>query len=331
MMKQEEMANISLSSQQIEALSIKMSSLSFYCGVILAPIGITLNVLSALIFFTRPRLNKNSSMGLIHGLISVCDCATIIFYLVLFVNILPSLDINLQLDSLFACRFGTFISRVVVNMASWLRVYTSFECYMFVRHRNMSLFLTSKLKLGIMIVAFLAFICLLHTLTLTFWIKFEHQSHNFTAPKLECGSTEAVNLIAQTIYSLMRTIIPFVFMAYFSIKTISRMKNSRSNTNSNDPRRSRRDRAFILSVLTLNILFIIFFFPSMFFYVYTNIRNEFYWETISPESLKLDELLLLVSRLLSRVYQTFTPLINFLLNRQFRAEVYDVFTKKGKK
>nr|QVK45678.1 G protein-coupled receptor [Proales similis] len=320
---------------QIKWYTQTSKELNFYFGSTVGPLGIFLNAFSAFVFFTNPKLNNKSNMGLLYGLIASADALTLFTVVIVFENLLPSLGVELTLHSDALCKLGTFVSRLVVHTSSWLQAFVAFERFMFISHPSRSGFLRHRHKVMRVLLAMLGVLSLLDSINLSYFVlRVEEldEDNRTVITASDCVASNTVTIIAENMYSLLRTIIPFILMVFFNSRTVSKVMHSRTQVggpNRQNARRARKDLMFVRSMLALNSLFIMSYFASFAFYAYRNIRNTFFMHRETVFSIKSDDFYLIIVLIFAHTYQASTFFINLTFNKLFRVEVINMLKSRS--
>nr|QVK45679.1 G protein-coupled receptor [Proales similis] len=315
--------------RELNWLKNSTNKMNFYFGSTVGPLGILLNAFSAFVFFTNPKLNNKSNMGLLYGLIASADALTLFTVVIVFENLLPSLGVELTLHSDALCKLGTFVSRLVVHTSSWLQAFVAFERFMFISHPSRSGFLRHQHKVMRVLLAMLGVLSLLDSINLSYFVlRVEEldEDNRTVITASDCVASNTVTIIAENMYSLLRTIIPFILMAFFNTRIVLKIIRSRSRsfnetrTNSRG-KREKKDALFTRAMLALNILFILSYFPSFLFYAYRNVRNSFFESNPSVLMITRDEFYLMIALIFAHTFQASTFFCNLYFNKFFRKEI----------
>nr|QVK45676.1 G protein-coupled receptor [Proales similis] len=317
--------------QELERLAWQTNLIHITIGAFFSPIGVVLNLFSAFVFLTNRKLNHKTNMGLLYGAVALADAVTLLMMGMIFENLLPYFGALLLVESDSLCKIGRFIWRLTVHMSSWLQVMVAFERFLYVNYPIKSAHLRQKRVLLLMILALFCSLFLLNSINFSYFVlqieelDVNNQSTIFVS---ECTSTRLVTIIADNLYSLLRSIVPFALMAYFNFKTVRRVLSSRVQTNSSggsvSQRRLNKETMFTRSMLAFNSLFVISFFASFLFYAYKNIRDIIVDAERSAIEIARDEFLLMIALAFSQIYQALTFFINLVFNKAFRAELYQM-------
>ena len=286
----------------------------YYFVITLVPFGILTNSLSIIIFL-RKSLNT-TNMGFFNLLISTSNLITLTFYLF----VMESMRIfhyDLAIESDFACKITYLLRRVIREIAPIIEIAMTLERFMSVYYPKRFRFINNRLfLLGLIGFIFVCFV-LISFENLFYYLEFNNSTRVFV-----CTSSQLVSSSSDLVSATLRTFLPFSVMFVLNILMIRRLISRRLIKSAT---KSRRDYQFTVSVISMNILFLILNFPVSVGYIlrivfssnlptsepsHTNQVIEFFWR---------------VSYLLATANYILTNFTNLLFNRLFRKELIRIF------
>lgn len=222
----------------IQSLS---KSVNLYFSATVVPIGIMLNVVTIAIF-TSKRLNKNTNMGMFYISLAIYDILAL-FNSILFIQLLPSLSINLINTSDFCCKFISLWRRTVIQCPSWMQVLITLDRLRSVCFPNKLKLMEKKSKVLSIIPSIFIVVCVINMTHMGFFKRelfsttkrFDNQTNitlNQTTITVSCAASSAIVTLTDVMNVLMRSYIPFVVMLSMNIQLTrtfikSRKKSSR--------------------------------------------------------------------------------------------------------
>ena len=118
--------------------------LLYYSCLTIIPLGITLNIISSIIF-TRKRFDK-TTMGYYNIVISMFNNILAAFGMVTYFS--QSIGKDLTLTSDFSCLFLSFCMRLFTQMSTWMNVLVTVDRMISITYPNKFPFLKNKYKLS---------------------------------------------------------------------------------------------------------------------------------------------------------------------------------------
>nr|QVK45677.1 G protein-coupled receptor [Proales similis] len=316
--------NVTSEEEQIDSYHRGTYIVHIIVGAFIGPIGVGLNFFSAFVFLTNRKLNHKTNMGLLYGAVALADAVTLLMIGIVFDNLLPLLGITLLVSFDITCKIGQFIWRLTMHMSSWLQVMVAFERFLFINYPTKSAHLRQKRVLLLMILALFCSLFLLNSINFSYFVlRVEDKDNQTVISGSECTSNYTVTIIAENLYSLFHSIIPFALMVYFNARTIKKVTRSRrlaKSMNLEHNNRAKKDAMFTRSMLALNLLFLLSFSASLAFYAYQNMWKIINGSRISVLEIARDEFYLMIALGFGQFYQASTFCINLAFNKIFRKE-----------
>nr|QVK45680.1 G protein-coupled receptor [Proales similis] len=305
------------------SIRIQTAEISKYYGLAMGPLGVVLNIFSALIFFGRKRLNDGTNMGLICGMIAVADAIYLLLTAILFAQLLPGFGILLLFNFEFICRTGYFLMRVSVHMSSWLQVFISFERFMLINYPAKSAFLRPKQNVMAMIGLIFVALCLINGPNFSYSISslpIKINGTNITIKIQNCTPPKELSVLVTNLTMVFRTFLPALLMLIFNVKTIRKIVESR-RASSSAGGISRADFQFAITVFILNSLFFLSYLPIIVEFFYENVVLLFYPSYDPLIKSAMSGYYINFALMVAHTYQSLTFVINFIVNRIFRNEL----------
>ena len=286
-----------------------------YCTLVHSAIGMPANLLSVFIF---ARLMRNkTNMGFLYMCQSAIDFFLILCYLLLFQSSL-TLGINLSIYNDFWCKLIKFLRRFLINMSSWMAVFTTFDRFIFVLYGNTDRFKFMKKKRYLTL-------CIL---SIQFVMLVSNIPNLFFYMNKGCTADYAIIVSTDIISILFRTYIPFILMILFNIvmikKTFNRAKVSiaRKITNS-----TRKEYQFTLAVIAYDIFFIALNFPRSLYFIFYDVNLYSGALDGNPLFSAIYSVINTVTSNFAIFVQTFSFLTYLAFNKLYRKELLDILGK----
>nr|QVK45699.1 G protein-coupled receptor [Proales similis] len=300
------------------------NGMNFYFIVTVPLVGALLNLFAALIF-RRPALNK-TNMGFLFQWQCLIDCGMLLFFaLALRGNVLYGVAVESFGD--FICRSMTFLRRFVLHLSSWMSVFITFERFSQIVIPNRLKFMQNKFSLNITILIMFVIIAVINVENLFFYLANRNQTNtdNSTSVVNFCTADPQIVNISDLISSLMRTIIPIALMLIMNILTTIALIRSKKRANVKGPR--RREINFAVSVIVINILFFVLNTPLAIAYIWSVLGNSSTVEFELASFIRFNFIFWLTVNL-SFVYQSLAPIFYIAVNRLYRQQFIQIFTKQ---
>ena len=287
-----------------------------YCTIVHSAIGMPANLLSVFIF---ARLMRNkTNMGFLYMCQSAIDFFLILCYLLLFQSSL-TYGINLSIYNDFWCKLIKFLRRFLINISSWMAVFTTFDRFIFVLYGNTDRFKFMKKKRYLTLcILSIEFAMLVSNIPNLF----------FYMDKGGCTADYAIIVSTDIISILFRTYIPFILMILFNIvmikKTFNRAKVSiaRKLTNS-----TRKEYQFTIAVIAYDIFFIALNFPRSLYFIFYDVNLYSGAFDGNPLFSAIYSVINAVTSNFAIFVQTFSFLTYLAFNKLYRKELLDILGK----
>lgn len=313
----------------MEHLENISKQLNIYFSVIIVPVGLILNIVTIIVFI-RHRMNTKTNMGLFYVSLGVYDSIALLNS-ILFIQFLPSLDVDLPALSHFACHFFSIYRRTAIQTPSWMLVIITLDRFRSVCYPTKFRFM-EKRKFILKAVFLLFFVI--------FFINIDHGwfylvirqtnrvlidpvlniSVNLTTKKKICTASPLLLSITDIKMVFMRSYIPFAIMFLLNLKLCRTFLLSKKRIKANE----RKDYSFTTTVLILNAVFFILYLPwSVWYAVWTGFKfTPGAMTSKASVRLRLSRSILFSIAYLNNCSSFF---VNLFGNYQFRRELFAIF------
>ena len=285
------------------SLAIISEKIQFYALILTISIGIPGNIISILIF-TRACLNTKTNTGLLYTLLCVLNLVAIIY------NVLITYSYRLfKYEIQLHFRSELFIGYIQLQFLSWSQVIITFDRFIAVVYPIKGVRLMSK-KLVLYSIVLGTFIAIVGL-----------NSPYFLGSST--GMSYEILVLNETVKISMQLFIPYLTMVILDSIAINRLRKVKTNlserqsTLSNASSKSSR---FTRNTILIDLIYLIFNFPSIVFDVYFT-----YSQIIPNMRIKILERYLDfmwdIFILFPYIYATLIFLVFIVFNKIFRAEV----------
>lgn len=314
-----------------DAYSLYLQSLNDditnYYLIVSSSIGIPGNLIS-LIIFCRLVFTNKTNMGFLYA----CQTSVDLFLLMANLFLIRSTPLifasNLTNLTDSTCKLITFLKRFCNHASSWMTVIITFDRFIFVIYKTRFRWLQRKRALICLILLVFAFITVLDTPNLLFYLS-ANRNITFETYRRCVGNTDAT-VSADLIGVIMRTYAPFLVMMIFNALMIQKiMKSSRASLKQNV--NSRKEYFFTVAVMAFDVYFFILNAPESIFYVFYDI-NLYSGTFLSNNGFRLTYTVLLgIFTNLSMIVQTLSIVMYVGFNRIFRRECLNILSWVGER
>ncbi|CAF1056974.1 unnamed protein product [Brachionus calyciflorus] len=237
----------------------------FFFSSTFVPTGIVFNFLTILIF--QSKSFNGSNIRIFYTALALYDNLALMNSIV-FIQLLPSLDIDYALENDSSCKWLMLWRRTVIQSPSWIQVILTYDLFK-------QVVFPGKYKIektAYLICKFISVFFILLSFNIThFWYflkenktivyqKINNQTINSTRVTFTCTSTESVLTVANSMLITLRCYVPFLVMFILNIFMVRKFILTKKNLKKGDSK-MRREYYFTFSVLTMNLIFIILFIP----------------------------------------------------------------------
>ena len=261
--------------------------------------------------FSRRKFQK-TNIGFLSILLAIVDFIGLSWNFIVY-KYLPLIHLNLALVHPFTCFTFKYISRIFQQLPLYTQAFITLVNFLKVKHPRKFLYLNKNINIiYIMIVIFLSE-GLVNSGNLFQYITYI----NGTASS--CGtSSNTMAIVANFTTSLLRSIIPAVFMTILDFLTIKILFVSKRRI-SND---LSKQKAFAIVLLILDIIFFIFNVPLSLTEILTAVFQNILLYPSSNNTMALEHLLHAFANTFAYIYYIMPFFINLFFNRLFRQELY---------
>jgi len=241
----------------------------------------------------------------------------------------------IQFTTVF-CKIYHSLNMIIPAYASWILVYTSLERYLSIVHSTKPIaeLVGGKwFQLIFLLATFIFTVFYYYTQWLDYqvtYVSYDSMNNQTLALCYINDKSHEIGSLMDAVYSCLT---PFIALITSSILIIYTLKQSRlrfrSAQNSEAAqRREKKDYEFAKTILSLDIIFLLFHFPYSFFAV---IRA--YFVTISPISPFYDAYMIIQYFILYLYYIGYANnfIIYMIFNKNFRSEFLNLFKLKTSK
>jgi hypothetical protein len=249
---------------------------NFYFSASVVPVGIALNVATALIFGSKS-MSQKTNMSLLYTSLAVFDILAL-FNSILFIQLLPSVGVNLVNLSEVMCKLIILWRRTVIQAPSWYLVLITLDRFRSVYYPNKYKFLEKKRTLFGITVGIFPSLMLINSVHLDFSLRFRQTNESIVlngtriyrqSISYSCTSmSAAIMLITDILVVMMRSYVPFTLMLILNValtrkflkskqKLLTTSSNSSKELNSN----LKREYYFTFTVITMNLTFFVLYTP----------------------------------------------------------------------
>lgn len=301
--------------------------LYFYCSVILVPIGSILNILS-LIVFLRKRFNQ-TNYGYISSFIAFFNIVALIWNYV-FYKYFKLIGIDLSIYSNLTCYFFRYFGRISQQFPIYIQVFLTFVKYFEISYptNRKTFLLKKKVYINLIILGIIISILIFNIPNSFKYLKKEKHINRYNQSELiqTCIINRVNELISNITSSLVRTIIPFIFITIFNILMIRKLIESKQRLCSKA--KFNREIQFSFGLCLINSSFVILNFPLASTYILTSILYKIQNSPDDPEN-KI-YFLHLVFNAISYSYHGLLFIFNYFFNISFRNEFFKLIRSKSK-
>jgi hypothetical protein len=282
---------------------------SYYASIIIFPIGLTLNIISFIIF--RQKGFENTNIGFFGSIIAVLDsCASVLS----FIQTQSSLSNNdLSLASRTGCKLMPYLIRVFAQVLSWLQALAVFERVITVKYQNTNELFKNRKFLSLCIVLIAALILLINLPNVYFELDVQ-QAFNSTTNKStiskSCRASSQLEFARDLIAWSNSTVVPFIFIMTFLIILIINYNKTKSSITE---KVLKREFNFAFVVITLTICFFVALIPMTIRLIIKIILNK----EQSSSAIVLAQANF--AHVVTIYYAGFIGLFSFALNLKFNA------------
>ena len=297
-----------------EVLKSFNTNILYNLTVIILPVSLFFNTLTILVFLRKQF--KNSTNGFQNITLNIVNNLVLIFIFVIYYT--KSKGNDIRSHSTFVCQSLSFIVRALVQLSSWIYVITVSERLIWISYPlEYRRFKYKKEALTLAVLLAFFFLCGLNSPN--FWLKLvvtqTNSSANQTLNGMVCTGDAQVIEIRDTVVILFRMILPFILTLLLNIVLIVKLIRVKKMLTNRDTFMLRECK-FALTLIVLNVLFILTLIPTIIALIYSNMMTNI------PEMVNFVRHL---SQLISSYNYCFNFFINLITNAMFRREFIKIF------
>ena len=303
-------------------LTLLSNKFTYYSIIIFGNIGCLSNILNILVCSRNSIRQKK--MGFYNIIISTFN---IMIFAVGFLQYYPPTvgGQNFFLISDLLCIIMSSSSRILIHMASWLKVMLSFDRLMCITISNRIKFINNKYTLSFIMVGMFITISTFSIPNLFFRLQYTSSFNSITNQTnpitITCTSSKSINLIRDLLSQIIRTVIPFILEII--LNTILIYKLIKSKKGLNISRSLNKEYRFAFTTVMLNFAFIITQAPLFVWTVYIDILSQ--KSGVDPRLMALSNFLYLVFTLFASYLYGSIFFVNLLFNKLFQKEIRMIF------
>lgn len=327
-------------------------NIKIYFSTTIFSIGFVFNTMTILVFLRKGLYNNKTNMSLLYICLAIFDTLAL-FDSILFIQLFPAINLNIQQMSDFLCKFTKLWHRTTLQAPSWILCIISFDRYRTVcLPPNKLAFMKSKRNILIIILSINLILFLINSLHWAFYIERKYTLTKIFDVDLNktinqsvlsssaCNpSSPIVQALSDNINSVMRAYVPFIIIFILNILLVkqfiqskrkmqhSKMNSNNSSTTENSSSMSRREIYFTFSVISLNILFLILYTPWTIFVTFKSIFNS-----VNPNPTPLTNYIILIVEQvvisIAFLMNTSSFVFNFFFNKLFIYEIMRILKLK---
>ena len=302
-----------------ESLDKLEDEIGYYTTILIVPVGIVLNILTAVIFL-RKGLNK-TNMGFFYFWTSVLFAFTLIFYIFIH-NSLIMFNYDLTLVNNTSCKIVTLLKRAIRNLPPWLLVLISIERYMHLKFKFNKNF---KNKTLIFFSSFFLIVFLMLSFNITNLFYYLNNTKNSTlntTNNSKCSTSSDLKFIAVLTAATFRSFIPVLFLVVLNWFIISKLiinTKQLKESKKKEAKMFRREYHFTFMTLVLSSFFVILNLPDAICHLVRNTYSSV--NSQDTKTLAIIDFIWDTTYDASNFYYSSFFFINLLFNSIFRKEL----------
>ena len=300
--------------------------LLFYSSLTLLPFGLVSNLFS-IVIFTRKRFNKGT-MGFYYTSISIVNAIEITIGFFIFYT--QSLHQDVLLYSDLSCKLFLYSLFLFIEMSTWLNLFVTADRMITIAYPNRFKILTNKPKLLKLFLALFLILAIFNIPNLFFQVDVSSSFNpltNQTSTIKHCTSSPLVMRARDFVVLTFRYIVPIfltsimnTFLIYKVFKIKNRIRALTSVRNS-----IKRDYNFAVSVIALNIVFLVSLIPSCIGRIVLNMVRYEETSLILTKEVALARLFSSIGMTITTMDFCFDLLVNLAFNKIFKEEFLKFF------
>ena len=231
--------------------------LHFYFSILVLPISLLLNVISARIFFSKSLNSNATNMGLLYG--SLCSLNVFSLINMLTFNILDYIQYD-YLYTPFLCIFTNFWAKAVLHLPSYQQVLIAFFLWLSIAHANK--YKTAIRKTLYFNLAISVYVIVTNSFNFTYYLAPNHTLNttsisNPNTTWLVCVNIAYLDYISDCINIINRAVLPCILIFVFNFMSMRRI----AHRNKRFKDMAEKSSNFVHSVIGMNVAFLVIYFP----------------------------------------------------------------------
>jgi len=170
---------------------------------------------------------------------------------------LPLIDFSLALVSPFTCFIFKWISRILQQVPLYTQALITLLNFLRVKYPRRFFFLNKKINIIYIMILMLIFEGIVNIPNLFQYIKYQNNNNNNNTNVLSCAPSNTMAIVSNFTTSMLRSIIPAIFMIILDIFTIKILFLSKKKISKS----LRKHKAFAIVLLILDSIFFLFNLP----------------------------------------------------------------------
>jgi hypothetical protein len=324
----------------ITAAQIQVISrlVNFYFPATVVSVGLLLNLITACVFCTK-NMRAKTNMSLLYVSLAVFDILALLNS-ILFLQLLPSLSINLINISDALCKLFMFWRRTVIQLPSWHLVLITIDRFRSVCCPNKYNFLEKKKYLLIIMASVNIFLMLINSIYFSYSLTPVSRSVNVTvngtlmlreSQLAICTASQTVLFITDLFVVFSRSYIPFMIMFILNLILTRKFLISKRKFTVNSKSDSsliKREYYFTFTVITMNVSFFILYSPWSLWHIVNKVYevNQTTTTPLLSASLNLAQSITFSIAYINNLSSFFN---NFIFNKLFRNELERIICFKN--
>jgi hypothetical protein len=301
--------NSTAPSEYIVQLRLITQRVLFYSGIFVAFPGLILNTVNFIVYFKG---NFTKSMRFFYSLQSIVDILNIVIWLL--VTFLPSLGIDISLQSDFLCKFLFTWRRVMAQSSSWLQVMISvdrlFSTFFSAKYRQV---LGAKYLIGSVALIELVIVST-SMINLSFFLNIAVSTvNNQTVIQRTCAPRPGFGFIVNVSGFSIRVVLSFLCMLVANLVLVNKLFIHKSMMN----KLSNKEYNFAFALVSNNFAYLLFNLPFSvqqlieYLPVFNTAEDRAFWNFVS-----------VIGTICIIFYWSYTFLIYLKCNNTFKKELF---------
>lgn len=312
------------------------NSVNYYYSITIVPVGMVLNLLTIFVYSTGKLRKLTNNLSVFYIILGVYDILAL-SNSILFIQLLPTINIKLFNYSDELCKFISLWRRTVIQSPSWIQIIITLDRFRSVVCPSRFGFMKNRLVLILMLASVFFVLMLVNLGHLWFYTvpvkttvaEFNqtlNKTINKTTTSLLCTSSAHLATATDVMNVLLRSYIPFVIMFTLNIMLTRKFLQSKKNLNTKSS--MKKEYNFTMTVIGMNLTFFTLYTPWSVWYII----NQIVINTPGLQSNVLSaNLNLFQSFAFSIAYlnNSFSFILNLVFNSLFRGQIFNLVTNQN--